>query len=119
MRMQEPEQWQSSETPGTTGQEYGTYRAETGQNALGQKIFPQESRVSVLNVLIIVFSAIGFCSAIVGIVFSVLVLYYNVFTDRNFLLVGFIVALLLFVAIFVLSIITAVITAVRRTARFR
>ncbi len=29
MRMQEPEQWQSFETTGATGQEYGAYRADT------------------------------------------------------------------------------------------
>ena len=120
MRMQEPEQWQSSEAPGTTGQEYGTYRAETGQNAFEQKIFPQESRVSVLNVLTIVFSAFGFGPAIVGIVGSALILSYRngsqyLLTGGIFGLVGSIVALLLFVTIFVLS----VITAVRRAAGFQ
>ena len=118
MRMQEPEQWPSSEAPGTTGQEYGTYRAETGQNALGQKIFPQESRVSVLSVLIIVFSAIGFCPAIA----SVLALYDNGPQAGGFFfrllsngLLGSIVVLLLLATIFVLP----VITVVRRAARFR
>lgn len=126
MRMQEPEQWPSSEAPGTTGQEYGTYRAETGQNALEQKIFPQESRVSVLNVLTIVFSTIGFCLAIVGGIGLALALSYN--GSQYLLIAGIfgpavsIVVLLLFVTIFVLFVIIfvlSVITAVRRAARFR
>ena len=130
MRLQEPEQWQSSETPGTTGLEYGPYRAETGQNALGQKIFPQESRVSVLNVLIIVFSAIGFVAAFLCFYASALLLIkagpdkfgeelrmLSLFVQNVGILglVCSIVALLLFVTIFVLS----VIAAVRRAARFR
>jgi len=123
MRMQEPEQWQSFEAPGTTGQEYSAYRAETGQNAQGQKVYPQEpreSRVSVLNVLAIVFSSIGFGPAIIGIVGSAIVLHYSdgsqhLLTGGILGLVSSIVALLLFVTIFVLS----VVSAARRSARYR
>src|SRR5258708_8476784 len=73
MRMQEPEQWQSFEATRTTGQEYGAYRAEAGQNAQEQKIYPQEmlgSRVSVLGILTIVFSSIACGPPIIGIVRS-------------------------------------------------
>jgi hypothetical protein len=128
MRMQEPEQWQSFETTGTTGQEYGAYRAEMGPNAQEQKISPQEtprSRVSVLGILTIVFSSIGFGPAIVGIVGSALVLSNRdgspyLLTGGILGLVGSIVALLLFVTIFVLSLIAAARSAARsRRSRFR
>lgn len=123
MRMQEPEQWQSFETTGTTGQEYGSYRAEMEPNAQEQKISPQQtpgSRASVLGILTIVFSAIGFGPAIVGIVGSILVLSHrdgspSLLTGGILGLVGSVVALLLFVTIFVLS----VISAARSGARFR
>ena len=123
MHMQEPEQWQFSEARETTSQEYGAYRAETGQNAQEQKIYPQEtreSRVSVLNILIIVFSSIGFGPAIVGIVGSALVLGNRdgsqyLLTGGILGLVGSIVAFLLFVTVFVLSLISAV----RRAARYQ
>ena len=128
MRMQEPEQWQFSEAVGTTSQEYGAYRAESGQNAQGQKIYPQEtreSRVSVLNIFTIIFSSIGFGPSIVGIVGSALVLSNRggsqvLLTGGILGLVGSIVALLLFVTIFVLSLVSAVRRAVRyRRSRFR
>jgi hypothetical protein len=123
MRMQEPEQWQSFETTGTTDQEYGAYRAEMGRNAQEQKIYPQEtrqSRGSVLGILTIVFSSIGFGPAIVGIVGSALVLSNRdgslyLLTGGILGLVASIGALLLFVAIFVLS----VISTARRAARSR
>lgn len=123
MRMQEPEQWQSFETPGISDQEYGAYRAEGGRNAQEQKIYPQETRearVSVLNIFTIIFSSIGFGPAIVGIVGSVLVLSNRngsqyLLTGGILGLVGSIVALLLFVAIFVISIVSAV----RRAARYQ
>lgn len=128
MRMQEPEQWQFSEAGGTTSQEYGAYRDETGPNAQEQKIYPQktrESRVSVLNILTIVFSSIGFGPSIVGIVGSALVLGNRdgsqyLLTGGILGLVGSIVALLLFVTVFVLSLISAVRRAVRyQQSRFR
>ena len=128
MRMQEPEQWQSFETPGTPGQEYGAYRAEMESNAQEQKISPQEtprSRVSVLGILTIVFSSIGLGPAIVGIVGSALVLGHRdgspyLLTGGILGLVGSIVALLLFVTIFVLSLIAAARGAARyKRSRFR
>ena len=128
MRMQEPEQWQFSEAAGTTSQGYGAYRAEAGQNAQGQKIYPQEtheSRVSVLNIFTIVLSSIGFGPSIVGLVGSALVLGNRdgsqVLLAGGILgLVGSIVALLLFVTIFVLALVSAVRRAVRyQRSRFR
>src|SRR5260370_12834275 len=123
MRMQEPEQWQSFEATRTTGQEYGAYRAEAGQNAQEQKVYPPEtlgSHVSVLGILTIVFSSIGFGPAIIGIVGSAIVLNnrdgsQSLLTGGILGLVGSIVALLFFVTIFVLS----VVSAARRAARYR
>ena len=125
MRMQEQEQWQSFETTGTMDQEYGAYRAEMGLNAQEQNIYPQapamrQSRGSVLGILTIIFSSVGFGPAIVGIVGSALVLSNSegsryLLTGGILGLVASIVALLLFVAIFVLS----VISTARRAARFR
>ena len=84
-------------------------------------MYPQEplgSRASVLGILTIVFSSIGFGPAIVGIVGSALVLSNRdgspyLLTGGILGLVGSIVALLLFVTIFVLS----VVSAARRAAR--
>lgn len=123
MRMQEPEQWQVSESAEVTGQEYGGYRAEAGLSAQEQKIYPQEARnarVSVLSILLIVFSSIGFGPAIVGIVGSGIVLS-NRYGSQYLLaggilgLVSSIVVLLLFVTIFIL----AVVSAARRGARYQ
>jgi hypothetical protein len=128
MRMQEPEQWQSFETTGTTGQEYDAYRVEMGPNAQEQKISPKQtpgSRVGVPGILIIIFSSIGFGPAIVGIVGSALVLSHRdgspyLLTGGILGLVGSIIALLLFVTIFVLSVISAARSAARsRRPRFR
>lgn len=123
MRMQEPEQWQSFEATGPTSQEYGAYRVEMEPNAQAQKISSQQtpgSRSSVLGILTIVFSSVGFGPAIVGIVGSALVLSHldgspYLLTGGILGLVGSIIALLLFVTIFVLS----VISAARSGARFR
>jgi hypothetical protein len=120
MRMQEPEQQQSFEA---TGQEYGVYRAEAGDYEQQEKIYPQEkleSRVSVIEILTIVFSSVGFAPAIVGMVGSIIVI-----ANRDGVpallvggilgLVGSILALFLFGTIFVLSIVAAA----RRAARYR
>jgi uncharacterized membrane protein len=123
MSMQEPEQWQSFETPITSEQDYGAYRAEREQTAQEQKISSQETgeaRGRVLNMLTIVFSGIGFGAAIVGIVGSVLVLSNRdgsqyLLTGGILGLVGSIVALLLFVTLFVLSIVSEV----RKAARYQ
>ena len=129
MRMQEPEQWPSSEAAGTTDQEYGASRAETWRNAQEQKIYPQEkleSRVSVLlSYLTIGFSATGFGASVIGLVGSAIVLG-NQDGSRNLLtggilgLVGSIVALLLFATIFVLSLVSEARRQVRsQRSRFR
>lgn len=123
MRMQEPEPGPFSEADGTTSQEYGAYRAEEGQNARGQKIYPQQTRaarVSVLNIFTIILSSIGLGPSIVGLVGSALVLGNRdgsqvLLTGGILGLVGSMVALLLFVTIFVL----ALVSAVRRAVRYR
>lgn len=119
MQMQEPGQWQSSDEAETSGQEYGAYRAETGYYEQGQKIPPQARR-SVLGTLIIIFSAIGFGPATLGIIGSAMVLSKAggssyLLTGGVFGLVGSILVLLCLVTIFVLS----VVTAARGTGRYR
>ena len=118
MHMQEPEQWQSFDQTGTTGREYGASRAETGYYE--QKAYPQDRLGSALSTLTIVFSALGFVPATLGIVGSAMVL--NQSEEPSYLLTGgilglagSIVALLLFVTILVLS----VVSAARRAARSR
>ncbi len=120
MHMQEPEQWQSFDETGTTGQEYGAYRAETGYYEQEQKIYPQERHRNVLGTLITVFSSLGWGPAILGVISSVMVL--NTSDGSSYLLtcgilglVGSLVALLCLVTIFVLS----VVSTSRRTARYR
>ena len=76
MRMQEPEQWQSSgqsEQEWQAGQEYGGYRADPGryEQEQQQKIYPQAERKSsgrVPAIVTIILSGIGLGPAIVGIV---------------------------------------------------
>jgi hypothetical protein len=121
--MQEPEQKQSFETSGTTGEEYGGYRAEAGEYEQQEKIYPQERlepRISVFEILTIIFSSIGFGPAIVGIVGSAIVLanrdgHPALLVGGILGLVGSVVALLFFVTILVLSIVAAA----RRAIRYR
>lgn len=127
MRMQEPEQWQSSEAAGQewqSNQDFSGYRAETGRYEQQQKIYPQEareSRVSVIAIFLLILSAVGFGPSIVGIVGSAIVLNYAngnqslLVTGGILGLVGSIISLLLFITIFILS----VISVARRAIRYR
>ena len=125
MQMQEPEQWQSFDKTGTTGQEYGAYRAEKEYYEQKQKIYPQDRPGIVLGILTLVFSFLGCGPAILGFFASAMLLSYVVgpygyqssyrLTVGILGLIGSIVALLLFVTIFVLS----VISVARRGAHYR
>lgn len=127
MRMQEPEQWQSSEAAGQewqSNQDFSGYQAETGRYEQQQKIYPQEareSRVSVIAIFLLILSAVGFGPSIVGIVGSAIVLNYAngnqslLVTGGILGLVGSIISLLLFITIFILS----VISVARRAIRYR
>jgi len=80
MRMQEPEQGQPSGQEWQASQEYGEYRAEYPgryESEQQQKIYPQEERRSggtVLGIIAILLSSIGFFLAVTGIVGSAIVL---------------------------------------------
>ena len=121
MQMQEPEHWQSFDKTGTTGQEYGAYRAEKEYYEQEQKIYPQDRPGLVLGILTLVFSSLSFVPAILGLFASAMLLYDATMLDsyvRAFAILGLvcsIVALLLFVTIFVLS----VISVARRGAHYR
>ena len=130
MRMQEPEQWQSSEAAGQewqSNQDFSGYQAETGRYEQQQKIYPQEAResrearVSVIAIFLLILSAVGFGPSIVGIVGSAIVLNYAngnqslLITGGILGLVGSIISLLLFITIFILS----VISVARRAIRYR
>ena len=120
MRMQEPEQRQPFEP---TGQDYSAYRAQAGDYEQEQKIYPEETRearVSVTEILTIIFASLGFGAAIVGLVGSLIVLANSdglphLLAGGILGLVGSLVALLFFVVMFVL----AVVSAASRAARSR
>ena len=123
MRMQEPEQWQSS-------QEYSEgYKADSVQYSeeyepeQEQKIYPQKSRWldgTALAIFAIIFSSIGFFLTVAGIVASAIVLQYG--HEQQAVLAGGIIgllssigAMLMCVAIFVVSVVVLAL----RTRRVR
>ena len=114
MRMQEPEQWQTS-------QEYSEgYSADRVDYAAGyeseqeQKIYPQKSRWldgTALAIFAIIFSSIGFFLTVAGIVASAIVLQFGhaqqaVLAGGIIGLLSSIGALLMCVAIFVIAVVT-------------
>jgi hypothetical protein len=117
MRMQEPEQWQSSEQEWQPNQEYGEYRAqyrERDEPIQQQKLDPlAERRLRgrvVALIAIIILSSIGFFLTVAGIVASAIVLQYA--NGQQALLAGGVIglissigALLMCVAIFVVAVI--------------
>ncbi len=129
MRMQEPEQWQSSgqsEQEWQASQEYSGYRADAGRyEQEQQKIYPQTERElsgRAPAIVSIILSAIGFGPAIVGIVASGIVLYYA--NGQHYLLVGSIMGLiasilllLIMIALFVINIVALALSALRRKRR--
>ena len=114
MRMQEPEQWQTS-------QEYSEgYSADSVHYAAGyeseqeQKIYPQKSRWldgTALAIFAIIFSSIGFFLTLAGIVAAAIVLQFGhaqqaVLAGGIIGLLSSIGALLMCVAIFVIAVVT-------------
>jgi hypothetical protein len=115
--MQEPEQRQSFDQTGTTGQEYGAYRPQT--EYYEQKVHPQDRHGNVLGNLITIFSSLGFGPAILGIIASIMTLS-NAGGSSYLLpgilgLIGSIITLLLLVTVFILS----VVSTARRNAHHR
>ena len=130
MRMQEPEEYQSSEATDQewqTGQEYSGYRGDQGQyeQEQQQKIYPQAERGSssrATQIVTIILAGIGLGLAIVGIVASGIVLYYA--NGQHYMLVGgimgliaSIITLLLIIALFVINIVGLAVSEVRRRRR--
>jgi hypothetical protein len=127
MRMQEPEQWQSSE-------EYSQgYNADSGHNSeeyeseQEQKIYPQKSRWldgTALAIFAIIFSSIGFFLTVTGIVASAIVLQFG--HTQQAVLVGGVLgllssigAMLMCIAIFVFAVVTLALRARRARRRVR
>ncbi len=127
MRMQEPQEsqeWQVS-------QEYGEYRASTGQYDAEQqqKIYPkQEEHGGLMTIaaaiVTVVLSCIGFAAAIVGIVGSGITLYYS--GGQHYMLVGGIMGLVasiillnLMIALFVVNVVALARSRMRRQRQFR
>ena len=122
MRMQEPEQWQSS-------QEYSQgYSADSGHyseeydSEQEQKIYPQKSRWldgTALAIFALIFSSIGFFLTVAGIVASSIVLQFGhaqqaILAGGLIGLLSSIGAMLMCIAIFVFAVVTLALRA-RRT----
>ena len=120
MDMQEPERRQQSNQEWQTDQSYGGYRAEyqgryEPEPEQQQKIYPQAETErrgagTLLGIVAILLSSIGFFLAVAGIVGSAIVLQFangqqTLIVGGAIGLVSSILVLLIFVAIFVVSII--------------
>ena len=129
MRMQEPEQWQTS-------QEYSEgYSVDSGhysgeyESEQEQKIYPQKSRWldgTALAIFAIIFSSIGFFLTVAGIVASAIVLQFGhaqqaVLAGGIIGLLSSIGAMLMCIAIFVIAVVTLALRSrkVRRRVRIR
>ena len=127
MRMQEPEQWQSSE-------EYSQgYSADSGHYSeeydfeQEQKIYPQKSRWldgTALAIFALIFSSIGFFLTVAGIVASSIVLQFG--HAQQAILAGGVIgllssigAMLMCIAIFVFAVVTLALRARRTRGRVR
>ncbi len=121
MRMHEPEQGQPSGQEWQASQEYGEYRAEYPGRYESEQIYPQEeprSGGTVLGIIAILLSSIGFFLAVTGIVGSAIVLKYA--NGQQEALVGgaiglasSIIVMLIFIAIFVSAVVTLALQAGR------
>jgi hypothetical protein len=124
MRMQEPEQGQPSGQEWQASQEYGEYRADYPgryESEQQQKIYPQEERrlgATVLGIVAILLSSVGFFLAVAGIVGSAIVLKYANGQQQTLAggaigLASSIIVMLIFIAIFVIAVVTLALQAVR------
>ena len=115
MQMQEPEQWQQSESEWQANQEYGEYRAGySSENELKQqqKIYPQiePGLQKAFGIITVVLSSIGFFFTTAGIVASAIVLKFangqgELLAGGIIGLISSIMALLVCVAIFVMAVV--------------
>jgi len=127
MRMQEPEQWQTS-------QEYREgYSADSGhyseeyESEQVQKIYPQKSRWldgTALAIFAIIFSSIGFFLTVSGIVASAIVLQFG--HAQQAILAGGVIgllssigAMLMCIAIFVFAVVTLALRSRKARRRVR
>jgi hypothetical protein len=115
MQMQEPEQWQQSESEWQASQEYGEYRASYAREdelKQQQKIYPQveQSLRKAFWIITVVLSSIGFFFTTAGIVASAIVLKFangqgELLAGGIIGLISSIMALLVCVAIFVMAVV--------------
>jgi hypothetical protein len=127
MRMQEPEQWQTSQE---YSEGYSADRVDYSEeynSEQEQKIYPQKSRWldgTALAIFALLFSSIGFFFTVAGIVASAIVLQFG--HTQQAVLAGGIIgllssigAMLLCIAIFVFAVVTLALRARRRRRRVR
>jgi uncharacterized iron-regulated membrane protein len=131
MRMQEPEQWQSTGQEGSASQEYGGYRADyTGryESEQQQKIYPQEERgmrgTALVLLAMIILSSVGFFLTVAGIVGSAIVLKFAngqqaILAGGGIGLASSIIAMLVCIAIFVIGVVALAMRARRVGGRIR
>jgi hypothetical protein len=128
MRMQEPEQWQTSEEYSQGYSADSGHYSEEYESEQEQKIYPQKSRWldgTALAIFSIIFSSIGFFFTVAGIVASAIVMQFG-HTQQTVLaggvigLLSSIGAMLMCIAIFVFAVVTLALRArrVRRRVRF-
>ena len=128
MRMEEPEQWQSSSQGASAGQEYGGYRADypgAYEPDQQQKIYPQEERgmrgTTFVLLTMIILSSVGFFLTVAGIVGSAIVLRFAngqqaILAGGGIGLASSIIAMLVCIAIFVIGVV-ALAMRTRRVGR--
>ena len=127
MRMQEPEQWQSSEEYSQGYSADSGHYSEEYDSEQEQKIYPQKSRWlngTVLAIFAIIFSSIGFFLTVTGIVASAIVLQFGhaqqaILAGGLIGLLSSIGAMLMCIAIFVFAVVTLALRARRARGRVR
>ena len=127
MRMQEPEQWQTSQEYSEGYSVDSGHYSEEYESEQEQKIYPQKSRWldgTALAIFVIIFSSIGFFLTVAGIVASAIILQFG--HAQQAILVGGLIgllssigAMLLCIAIFVFAVVTLALRSRRVRGRVR
>ena len=127
MRMQEPEQWQTSQEYSEGYSTDSVHYSAAYDSEQEQKIYPQKSRWldgTALAIFAIIFSSIGFFLTVAGIVASAIVLQFGhaqqaVLAGGIIGLLSSIGAMLMCIAIFVFAVVTLTLRARRVRGRVR
>jgi len=127
MRMQEPEQWQTSQEYSEGYSADSVHSSGENESEQEQKIYPQKSRWldgTALAIFALIFSSIGFFLTVTGIVASAIVLQFG--HAQQAILVGGLIgllssigAMLMCIAIFVFAVVTLALRARRARGRIR